>query len=289
MDTKRIEGGIELHFPQEEREAAGILEEACRRSIPVIHDTWGLTVPKRCRVYVMTSLFRFIFSSARWYARIPLAILLPFWFFRIRKLWRFTGGWTQRYRRSPAIGVKPPRLIEQSDKSIGEMIFVKEPDLNRKVQHITCYEITHAATAHLRLPLWINEGVAMVTVDRFFGNATVRKDTLQSLDHPGPKRSVGKYRNLPEMKREDLVYHYVRGYWITRYLMDAHRELLGDLLKKKQRHRSIEKRIASAVGIPHSVFWHDIGHIVVGHFARESQSGEPRAAAERRSAPSAVP
>jgi hypothetical protein len=284
-----MEGGIEIHFPQEELETAGIIEEACRRSIPLIHDMWGLTVPGRCRVYVMTSLIRFIFSSAPWYARIYLAILLPLWFSRVRKLWRFVGGWTQRYRHSPAIGVKPPRLIEQSDKSIGEMIFIREPDPNRKIQHITCHEITHAATAHLRLPLWINEGIAMVTVDRFFRSATVRKDTLQSLDHPGSKRSVGKYRNIPKMKQKDLAYHYVRGYWITRYLADAYSELLRELLKKKQRHRSIEKQIASAVGIPHSIFWHDIDRIVFEHFARESQTGEQQTGAERRSAPSAEP
>ena len=51
---------------------------------------------------------------------------MPFWFLRVKKIWRFAGGWTQRYARWSAIGVKPPRLIKQGDRTLGERLFVEE-------------------------------------------------------------------------------------------------------------------------------------------------------------------
>jgi hypothetical protein len=164
METRYIHGGIELHFPAEEREAAQVVERACERSISVILEAWGLAPPNRCRVYVMTSWLRFVLQSAPWHARLAFALLLPFWCFPVRKLWKSSGGWTQAYRRCPAMGVKPPRLIAETDQSIGEMIFVKEPDLNKKMEHVTCNEMTHVCSAALSLPLWLDEGIAMITV-----------------------------------------------------------------------------------------------------------------------------
>jgi len=69
-------------------------------------------------------------------------------------------------------------MIEKSDRSIGARLFVEEPDINNKIQHFTCHELVHACSSHLRLPMWLNEGIAMVTVDRFVGEQTVRMDTL---------------------------------------------------------------------------------------------------------------
>ena len=280
MQMKQIDIGIELHFRPEEQDAARIIERACKRSIPIIHDTWGLTTPSRCRVFVMTSWLRFVFQSAPWYARIPVAVLFPFWCFHMRKQWKSIGGWTRRYSNCPAIGVKPPRLIAQSDTSIGELIFVKEPDLNKKAEHITCHEMAHALSAPLKLPLWINEGIAMVTVDRFFGHPTVKSDTLGSLNQSSRRQTVATYRHLPKMRKEDIAYHYVRGYWITRFLMDTRPGLLRDMLKKRERHRSIEEKIASSLGISPWAFWDRIDHAVVEHFRQRLETNEQCAAPE---------
>ena len=35
------------------------------------------------------------------------------------------------------------------------------PNLLEKIQHLTCHELVHACTAHLRLPFWLNEGIAV--------------------------------------------------------------------------------------------------------------------------------
>jgi hypothetical protein len=65
-----------------------------------------------------------------------------------------------------AIGIKPPRLLEQSDRSIGVRMFVDEKDMKVNVQHVTCHELVHACSAHLELSTWLNEGIATVTTDQ---------------------------------------------------------------------------------------------------------------------------
>ena len=52
-------------------------------------------------------------------------------------------------------GVKPPRLVQLADRRAGDQIFVKEKDIGEKVQSITCHELAHAFTSHLRLPAWL--------------------------------------------------------------------------------------------------------------------------------------
>jgi hypothetical protein len=56
---------------------------------------------------------------------------------------------------------------------IGERIFVKTDDVT-KVQQIACHELVHAFTSHLRLPVWLHEGLAMVTVDRLLQNQSIQ-------------------------------------------------------------------------------------------------------------------
>jgi len=126
--------------------------------------------------------------------------------------------------------------------------------------------MTHAFSANLKLPLWLNEGIAMVTVDKYFGRSTVKSNTLQSLNPNRRRRSVVNYRNLSEMKRENIIYAYVRGYWIVRFLMDMCPGLLNDLMKKKQSHRAIEKKIASALNISRKAFCDEIDCAVVDYF-----------------------
>ncbi len=154
------------------------------------------------------------------------------------------------------------------------MIFVEEPDLNKKVAHITCHEMTHAFSAALKLPLWMNEGIAMVAVDRFMGYTTVRSETLARLNCSQHRWSVGKYRNLSGMEREKIVYHYVRGYWITRFLTDGYPDLMKELLTKKLSHQSIERKVAVALDIDYRNLWGEIDERVLEHFKEMWPTGE---------------
>jgi len=271
MDCRRISDRSVLYFDEDETEAALLLEEACVRSQEVIRHVWGLQEPPACRIYVMTSWPQFLFHSAPWHTAIVWGLLLPFWYRRLRKQWSFCGGWTLPYRHRPAIGVKPPRLLTETDRSIGELLFKKEPDLKKRVEHIACHELTHAYAAHLRLPMWLNEGIAMVTVDRYFGKQTVKDSTLDLVAGVWSKHREGVYHKLSRMNHEEVAYHYSRGYWFTRFLLERHPGLLLEIMSARQSHRSLEKRIASALGCSHRSLWETIDNTLLMHFGEEAQ------------------
>jgi hypothetical protein len=272
METKAIDG-LTLFFDAAEQDAAGLIGAACEKSAQVIHDCWGLDTPEDCRVYVMTSWVRFLFHAPPWSWRVLVAATLPLWYFRARKLWALAGGWHQQFGERRAVGVKPPRLLRTADTSIGERIFIKEDDLDERVRRNTCHELTHAFTSHLGLPMWLNEGLAMMTVDKFAGKSTIRSKTIHTLAQPPKDTSPGRYRQLRGEAMNDLVfYHCVRGYWLTRYLEDTQPDLLEDLLRQKHNHGALESKVAAASGIEPGKFWKSIDGIIVSHFKKKELS-----------------
>jgi len=92
-------------------------------------------------------------------------------------MWVYVAGLTMRYRGGPAVGVKPTRLWDMREDSVGRRIFYPLGADMLRLRNIVCHELTHAYTAHLHLPLWLNEGMAMITVDRFLERETVRHST----------------------------------------------------------------------------------------------------------------
>jgi hypothetical protein len=262
--------GLTLFFDPDEQDAAQLIAQACEKSVGVIGTLWGLDRPRDCRVYVMTSWPRFAFHAAPWHWRILMGLTLPFWYSRGSKMWVYAGGFAQRYGRRRAIGVKPPRLLQLSDRSIGDLIFVRGIDVRQEVQRVTCHELTHAFAGHLRLPMWLNEGLAMVTVDRYAGQPTVKSETLEAITRSAQSPSPGRYRKLQAGDRDALVYHAARGYWLTRYVEDTQPELLRDLLSQRYRHRELEEKVAAAYGMGYDEFWRTIDGLLVSHFRIQS-------------------
>ncbi len=265
METVPV-AGLTLFFDAKEQEAAQLVRGACEKSVQLIHELWGLDTPRDCRVYVMTSWSRFLFHSAPWPWWILLGITMPFWYAQVSQKWQVAGGWAQRYGQRRAVGVKPPRLIQMSDSSIGDLVFCKEDDADEKVRHITCHELVHAFTDHLKLPVWLHEGLAMVTVDKFLGKPTVREETLETLRRLSGITPHGSRQKLDLHDQDAVVYLYARGYWITRYVGEAHPELLKSLLVQHYPHRILEDKIAAACGMGYEEFWKEIDGILVSHY-----------------------
>jgi hypothetical protein len=271
MQRKSI-NGLTLFFDAEDQDAAELISRACKKSTGLLQGCLGLDTPKNCQVYVMTSWPSFMFWSAPWPWKVLLAVTLPLWACRARKIWPLAGGWMLRYGQRRAVGVKPPRLLQIADKRIGDRIFVREEDLGRKVQSITCHELTHAFTSHLRLPIWLNEGLAMVMVDRFFDKPTVLSETIEVLGRWSGKRSPGGRQKLRVGDEDALVYLYVRGYWLTRYIEETQSELLRDLLSLRFPHKELEGKIAAAFGKELEEFWDEINGTLVSHFKQQGEA-----------------
>lgn len=267
METALVKG-LTLFFDLDERDAAEIIRRACEKSVQLIHEYWGLDTPADCRVYVMTSWLHFCFHAAPWHWRILLGALWPLWYFRARQVWPYAGGMAQQFGKRRAIGVKPPWLVQLADKSMGERMFVQIDDMDTKVQLVTCHELTHAFASHLKLPMWLNESLAQITSDKFLGEPTVRFDTLRTLSSSSCGTDPGRYQKARVSNPDALVYHFVRGYWITRYMQDTRPELLKSLLVQRYPHKVLETQVATAYGMGYKEFWEKIDGIVVSHFEK---------------------
>ena len=254
--------GFTVSFDAQERAAAELIGRACSRSSQLIHECWGLPTPQDLHVYVATSWLRTVFWSAPWSWRVPLGLTLPLWYSRTQKLWQSAGGWAQTYGMRRTVMLKPPRLMAQGDSSIGDRVFIPEKDTDRKVERVACHELVHAFTSHLRLPVWLHEGLAMVTVDTFAGKPTVKQETVTALASSQGRQSPQASGRLNLKDPDAVVYLYVRGYWITHYLEETRPGLLKSLLVQRFSHRELEGRLASAYGMGQEEFWRTIDALV---------------------------
>jgi len=243
-----------------------VIGGACEGAIRLAQDMWGLGPPEDCRIYVMTSWPGFVFRSAPWPWRILLGVTIPLWVFRVRRTWSYCAAWTQRFGRRITIGVKSPRLLARSDMRIGMRMFVEEEDMNVKLRHVTCHELVHACSAHLRLPMWLNEGIATVTVDRFLGKQTIRQETLALMRTFVPKIASPTYQKLSRMCLEVIAYQGIRGYWLVHYLEEEHPGLLRRIFAQGLKAKSIEREVVTALGMEPKSFWREIDHVVADHF-----------------------
>ncbi len=266
----RTTGTIALVYEPGEQETADLISSACEKALGLVQETWGLGPPQGCRIYVMTSWLGFIFQSAPWPWRILLGMTFPFWCFRARRAWLYSAGWTQRYGGRIAIGIKPPRLIETSHKRSGVSLFVEEKDKKVNVQHVACHELVHACSAHLALPMWLNEGIAVVTVDRFLGKQTIRAETLAQVRDHVPKAVPPDYRALSRMGMEAIAYHAGRSYWLVRYLEEKCPGLLRHILHQRRSPASIDQEIAAALGMEPGSFWMQIDAVMADYFANKT-------------------
>ena len=251
-----------------EQATADLIGGACAEALQFVQESWGLGAPKDCCIYVMTSWLRFVFQSAPWSWRILLAVTLPFWSFRARRTWPYSAAWTQRYGKRVTIGIKPPRLLAQSDNGFGVRLFVEEKDMQVNVRRVTCHELVHACSAHLRLPAWLNEGIATVTVDRFAGKRTILAETLNLIRDYQPKAPPLTYRELSRVRGEAFVYQAVRGYWLAGYVEEKCPGFLKRKLSCDWQASTIEREIATELGMRPENFWSEIDAMVSNHFIK---------------------
>jgi hypothetical protein len=181
-------------------------------------------------------------------------------------MWPYSAAWTQNYGRRAAIGVKPPFLVAQGDRSIGLRMYVEEKDPTVKLRSVACHELVHACSAGLKLPMWLNEGIAMVTTDRFLGHPTIRQDTLATVRNYTQKSKPPTYQKIPRLGTEAIVYHTLRGYWLVRYLEEKFPGFLKSIFSRHQNTNVVEREIMAKLEMTPTRFWKEIDDAIFGHF-----------------------
>ena len=143
-----------------------------------------------------------------------------------------------------------------------------------RIRSAFCHELTHVSAARLALAVWLNEGLAMVTQEAFLGRPLVRPDSLAFVKNRMPKQGPMTYTRLSDEKDADsIAYAYARAYWITRYLREAHPQLLRDILSRRRRTSNIEALVAEGLAIPRAELWQRIDGMVAEHFEKRQVAG----------------
>jgi len=218
MERFTTSGPIVYFAPQDRRDAKAVAR-ACDRAVAVLAKSWGLRPPADCQVWVTRDGRDFVTASAPTAWRALLVVTRPIWSRSLAKSWRFSGGLSQHSGRRWVIGVQPMDLMGATDPGVQHRLFVPEDDMEQKVRHVVCHELAHAATASLQLPDWLDEGLAMLTVDRCLGKATVQPRTIDLLGHL-PRRSERKH------PVDVVLRQYAQAYWLTRYVDEERPEVL---------------------------------------------------------------
>jgi hypothetical protein len=266
MQNQKV-NGIGLYFESADKKSAEQLAKAVDKSLQAISNTWQLSVPADCRVYLMDSWPRCVFLGAPLATQIYLGITLPLWYREFKMRWQYAGGWSQRYGARQVVGIKVPRLISEVPETMGESLFVREEDPEQKFLSIVCHELTHACSAHLDLPGWLNEGLAMVSVDRCLEKQTVLPNTIEMLRTTADDGAPSERIDLRTQSREQVILLYVRGYWLTRFLEETQSEFTQELLKTTCAAGEYESRIAEKLGMPGKIIWPQAGELLVDQYS----------------------
>jgi hypothetical protein len=234
--------GFPIEYPADQEPTAQAMAAAVEQTVQVLRGRWGLPDPKGCRLYVLGHWREFLDRTVPFWLRPMIFLTKPIWRSRIDRTYALAGGWMLPWPGRPSIGVKPPELLESADRRLGECLYVPVPDLLEKVMHIAGHELTHAFTAFLRLPPWLNEGLAMRAVDHLAGGDTILEETRRCV-RPEPA-SLGSraYRRLAEGDHDALIELYATGYWLTRQLDDGDGSRMKALLERRRPHRWIHRR-----------------------------------------------
>jgi hypothetical protein len=149
-----------------------------------------------------------------------------------------SAGWFQRYGKLCLIAIKPLRDFEKMNLTNHQLY--TPMTARERFSNTLVHELTHAFTAHLKLPLWLNEGIALLTAEKALGYGTVKKETLEYLTTP---QNLSSYYQLAKLSNENFFYQYAKGYWLTRYLLEKHEDVLKQLLSKGKFNSIINRNV----------------------------------------------
>lgn len=203
-----------IHAPREFREPIA-------RTLALLEQRW--------RLRLGTDLY--VVEAEEWWPGIsphlnPLEFLSR-WPFqaRDRAVWDNSAACALSLRRRGVVLLKPPHAWKPS--GIGTRLFVpcnQQEQLRRNL----CHEVTHIVTAHLKLPFWLNEGLAMLATDEFAGMETVKPETRPFLH--ARREPLQDTSALSRLTADEWLTAYAQAYWMTRTLAEKHPTLLRERL-----------------------------------------------------------
>lgn len=240
---------LELIVHPDELESAEIVRKALMQGGEMLKQTWNLQLRRRAQVWVVPDL-NALAASNPWYARPAWWCMRRFTPRRLDGVWRWVSGWTLTYWDRTVIAIKPLAGLEQTMRSSGTPLLADT--VAQRLASCAVHELTHACTPHLLATPWLNEGVALLSVDRF---ATRPSFTLTSLSTLQSFRPPKAYRQLGRFNQAEVVAFYRLSYWLSRYVQEAHPSMFRAWLVRPKR---LEAELADLFQVERHSLWHSV-------------------------------
>lgn len=247
--------GIDIYYYPEHGESAEVVREAAREGAEFIKNYWGLSIPEGTTIAIVRSWFDLFKKTSNLPQKLLTALLQPHVFIRFRRMWRIIGGVAGQRGKVPVIGLKSLEYFKQSDPMVGRLIYQKNLDDLEAYRCIVCHELTHTALLSVGPPRWLNEGVAMLTVDQMSRGNSVREGTRLSLQVPRLSREPRLTYRCFFPNVVSMFETYARSYWFVRYFMEHVPGLMLAFLHNRYHYGRVRKVIADSLGTSRMDVW----------------------------------
>lgn len=244
---------LEITYTRRNREYAETLGTICQDTSHFIKEFLRRELAYT-RVHVINSPFDIFPISCDRLLLLPIISILK------KEVWRYSPAWAMFY----TVFIKTPNHIQKTDKSRFKLLFNDISSENR-LANIVCHELAHIATRDLRLPIWLSEGVSILTAEKYINIQTVKIDTLNYINLTDTLNEFDTIFTSKSLKRDITIYS--KGYWATRFLFENNPNLFYGLLKKQNSERKITKEISAIYQIKGDDFWRSFGRIIYKYYS----------------------
>jgi len=249
MESLTDHKNIIVHYETAYKSVAVEVLQSFEKAEPILIKKWGPRNSDFIVVYICNSPIDFVFSIATGILRLLWKITYPLWARKLELFYNRAGGVTMHIKSKSYIWLRPPDAYDYVEKTIGKLLFGKIEDRSEKLQFVFVHELTHAHIGNRKLPTWINEGIAMITVDEYFSKCTVLESTLTTLFKDHRNYNLVTYRKMANSRPIDIAFTYTYGYWATRYIEEVYPNILMEALTKNLKKNEFTRFIFDIMGI----------------------------------------
>lgn len=259
-----------LYYEEKYTKEADIIKSDFTKIVDLIYDLWGKRLNEEVVIYVFDSDLKFIFYAYPISRKILIFTLaLPYWFLKEKKKWKKYRGvyyFDNKRNCTPKILVKSIKFHKMYEQPEFENINNVNPEVLFKCT--LCHELTHIHTSEIELPLWLSEGIATFTEEKFTGHQRDKIEGIQYLKTVELKKIFNK--DLEEGKIE--TYLAIKGYWTVKYL---EKECPGFLKKVFENNsgEDVVNKISDKLKISNGSkkeFWEAIDNKVYNYFTNDN-------------------
>lgn len=237
---------LELYYSKNHLAEVNLIKKYHDEVEEKISSLWKLEKPKNVKIYFINSSIEYIRYSFGYYSFLGklFLIILPCIFLNFIRIWKEAAGVFVNINSNYFIFLK--KYDENRSSNIGKYIFHRKYiNIEEYLKSIYSHELTHVFSEKLKLPQWLNEGLALYSSEIVLDNKIINGKSLELMDEEKTKVNISNLNLKSEITR---AYKYIKGYWTIKYLNEIYPGFLEKTFKE-YKGKEVVNQIAKKLGI----------------------------------------